>query len=145
MLRSLQRAASGALLAAALPSTAAAATPTILPPVARTLSAASAVPPASGAAPSLVRVHGDPRKLDGLDQLAGFDVTEDRRPGWADVIVDGPDQLATLRRLNLRYDVRIANLDESYAAARRADARYAARVNGVSSLPSGRTEYRTYD
>src|SRR2546423_2156056 len=180
MLRNLKRAAAGALIAASVPATAAAATPTILPPVARTLSAAAgapracdtapragrgvdsatytapmsgyvtarlraasgdwdlllrdgasgrrmnasqsfrsnevagawvhagdrliaegcrrsgrsqsatvrfaladATPPQVGAAPSLVRVHGDPRKLDGLDQLAGFDVTEDRRPGWA--------------------------------------------------------------
>jgi len=242
MLRSLKRAAAGALIAASVPATAAAATPTILPPVARTLSAATAAPracdtaprvgrglasttytapmsgyvtvrlraasgdwdlllrdgatgrrmnasqgfrsnevagawvhagdrliaegcrrtgrsrsakvrfaladvapPKAAASPQLVRVHGDPRKLEGLDQLAGFDVTEDRRADWVDVIVDGPAQLATLRRLNLRYDVRDANLEQSYLAARRADARYAARVNGNSPLPSGRTEYRTYE
>src|SRR6059036_2703273 len=48
--------------------------------------------------PELVRVYGDPRKVERLDQLAGFDVTEDRRANWVDVIVDGPAQLDTLRR-----------------------------------------------
>ena len=241
MLRFLARGAAGALLAAALPSTAAAASPTILPAVTRTLSATAAAPrtcdhapqagrglatttytapmsgyvtarlraasgdwdlllrdgasgrrvaasqgfrssevagawvragdrlvaegcrrtgrsaratvsltladvaaPKAGTAPELVRVYGDPRKVERLDQLAGFDVTEDRRANWVDVIVDGPAQLDTLRRLGLRYDVRIANLQDAYSAARRSDARYAARVNGASPLPSGRTTYRTY-
>ncbi|HEY3020522.1 MAG TPA: M14 family zinc carboxypeptidase, partial [Solirubrobacteraceae bacterium] len=74
----------------------------------------------------------------------GFDVTEDRRANWVDVIVDGPAQLDTLRRLRQRFDVRIANLQDAYAASRRADARYGARVAGASPLPSGRTTYRTY-
>src|SRR5439155_17852580 len=223
MLRFLARGAAGALLAAALPSTAAAASPTILPAVTRTLSATAAVPrtcdhapqtgrglatttysapmsgyltprlraasgdwdlllrdgasgrrvaasqgfrssevagawvragdrlvaegcrrawrsaratvsltladvaaPKAGTAPELVRVYGDPRKVERLDQLAGFDVTEDRRAKWVDVIVDGPAQLDTLRRLGLRYDVRIADLQDAYSAARRSDARYAA-------------------
>src|SRR4051812_36568053 len=84
---------------------------------------ADVAPPKAGTAPQLVRVYGDPRKLGGLDQLSGFDVTEDRRAGWADVVVDGPAQIATLRRLGLRYDVRIADLQKAYAAARQADAR----------------------
>jgi hypothetical protein len=102
-----------------------------------------AAPKAAGI-PELVRVYGDPRKLDGLDQLKGFDVTEGRRSNYADVVVDGAQQLAELHAMKLRYDVRFANLDDAYLSARRADARYTKRVNGRSPLPSGRTDYRTY-
>src|SRR3954451_5268450 len=97
--------------------------------------------PKAGPAPQLVRIHADPRKLDGLDQLPGFDVTESRRAGYADVLVDGARQLDTLRRLGLRYDVRVADMGKADAAARRADARYATSV-AASPLPSGRTGYR---
>jgi hypothetical protein len=97
--------------------------------------------PKAGASPSLVRVYGDPLKVEGLDQLTGFDVTEDRRAGWTDVVADGPAQLATLKRLGLRYDVRIADLNAADAKARQADAKAVA----ASPLPSGRTTYRTYD
>jgi hypothetical protein len=241
MVRTLLRAAAGALLLAALPATASAATPTLLAPVAKTLSASRAVPracdaapatgrglasatytapmsgyvttrlkaasgdwdllvrdrsgrrvtasqgfrsdevagawvaagdrlvaegcrrsgrsstarvsfvladvakPKAGAAPQLVRVYSDPRKLEGLDQLPGFDVTESRRAGYADVLVDGAPQLATLRRMGLRFDVRVANMKTAYDAARRADARYTRSVGAAGSpLPSGRTDYRDY-
>ncbi|HEY3021121.1 MAG TPA: hypothetical protein VGJ32_13065, partial [Solirubrobacteraceae bacterium] len=55
MLRFLARGAAGALLAVALPSTAVAATPAVLTPVARTLSAATAVPRTCDRAPQAGR------------------------------------------------------------------------------------------
>src|SRR4051812_25636162 len=102
---------------------------------------ADVAPPKAAPAPQLVRVHADPRKVQGLDQLPGFDVTESRRAGYADVLVDGASQLATLRRMGLRYDVRVADMQAADAAARRTDARYAKAV-AASPLPSGRTGYR---
>src|SRR3954463_16248627 len=101
--------------------------------------------PKAAGIPELVRVHGDPRKLNGLEALKGFDVTESRRSDYADVIVDSPQRLATLRAMKLRYDVRVADLNAADAAAARADVRYAKRVGGRSPLPSGRTDYRSYD
>ena len=100
--------------------------------------------PTPGPAPSLLRVQGTPAQLSTLDSL-GPDVTENRGLGWADVLVSGAGQLALINRAGLKHTTRIANMQTQAVHSQAADARYAASVNGVSPLPSGRTTYRTYD
>jgi hypothetical protein len=96
-------------------------------------------------APQLLRVRGTQEKLHALEH-AGLDVTHAQGRDWADVVVSGADQLAAVRRSGLPFTTRIADLGKSYAAARAADRRYAARVGAAGSpLPSGRTSYRTYE
>ncbi|MDX6718510.1 MAG: carboxypeptidase [Solirubrobacteraceae bacterium] len=93
----------------------------------------------------LLRVSGSEKQLRALES-AGLDVTHAAGVGWADVIVDGAVQLATVVASGLRYSVRIADLSKSYADARSADRRYAIRVGADgTALPTGRTTYRTYD
>lgn len=94
---------------------------------------------------ALVRVRGDEKQIHALE-AAGLDVTESRGQGWADVVVAGVKDLATLTASGLRYTTRIGDLAKSFAAARAADRRYATRVGAAgSALPSGRTTYRTYE
>jgi len=98
-----------------------------------------------GGAVQLVRVSANDAQLAGLER-AGLDVTHSRGRGWADVIVSGAVQLTQLQLSGLRLQTRDANLTKSYANARAADARAAARAGATgSALPSGRTTYRTYD
>ncbi|MEX2197081.1 MAG: M14 family zinc carboxypeptidase [Thermoleophilaceae bacterium] len=103
-------------------------------------------PPAAPAGTAkLVRVSGTPAGIEALE-AAGLDVTHARGEGWADVIVSGSEQLDLLKRSGLGFETRIADLNESAARAREADRRYAATVGAAGSpLPSGRTEYRTYE
>jgi hypothetical protein len=106
---------------------------------------ASALPKLPSGADQLVRVSADDAQLAALDR-SGLDVTEDRGPGWADVVVSGAAQLAMLRLSGLHFQTRIANLEASDAGARAADLRATARDGAAgSALPSGRTTYRTYD
>jgi hypothetical protein len=93
----------------------------------------------------LLRVTGSEKQLRALE-AAGLDVTHSAGVGWADVIVDDAVKQAIVVASGLRYTVRIANLSKSYADARAADRRYALRVGADgTSLPTGRTTYRTYD
>ena len=93
----------------------------------------------------LVRVHGSAEQLQAIES-SGLDVTHARGRGWADVIVSGAVELARVVASGLRHSVRIADLSRSFAAARTADRRYAARLATTrSALPTGRTSYRTYD
>src|SRR4051812_20959847 len=101
-------------------------------------------PPKAAAPQQLVRVHANPLKLNVLDGAPGFDVTESRGPDFVDVIVDGPAQLGRLKSMGLSYDVREADMGALDRRTARADARYSARV-AASPLPSGRTDYRSYD
>jgi hypothetical protein len=94
--------------------------------------------------PQLVRVEAAEGKIQALE-AAGFDVTHNQREGRADVIVSGTRQLEQLRRTGLKFTTRIADLTRQYRQARAADRAYSARVAAGSPLPSGRTEYRTYD
>ncbi len=105
---------------------------------------ADVAPPASPGTPSLVRVTGTQKQITGLEML-GFDVTENRGAGWADVVTSGGSQLDKLRQLGLKFQTRVADLTAVALRARRADAAYRVSVAGRSPLPSGRTEYRTYD
>ena len=92
----------------------------------------------------LVRVHGSDKQLEALES-AGLDVTHEVGAGWADVIVADAVQLARIVASGLRHSVRIADLSKSFASARAADRRYAARAGTAGSpLPTGRTTYRTY-
>ena len=61
---------------------------------------------------------------------AGLDVTHAHGLGWADVIVGGATDLATVIASGLRHTVRIADLGKSCLSARAADRRYATRVGG---------------
>ena len=98
-----------------------------------------------GGAVRLVRVSASDAQLAGLER-AGFDVTHARGRGWADVVVSGAVQLTRLQLSGLRFQTRDANLAKSFADARAADGRATARAGATgSSLPSGRTDYRTYD
>lgn len=101
--------------------------------------------PAVEDAPMLVRVRGSQEKLHALED-AGLDVTHAQGRDWADVIVSGADQLDVVRDSGLPSETRIADLTDYYAQARAEDARYTARAGAAGSpLPSGRTEYRTFD
>jgi hypothetical protein len=101
-------------------------------------------PPGPSAAPSLVRVDAGRETIERLER-AGLDVTHNVRAGHADVLVHGAEQLALLRDAGLDPVTRIADMAAAYADARRADARYAASVDGASPLPSQRTSYRDLD
>jgi hypothetical protein len=103
-------------------------------------------PPAALAGkPMLVRVQAAQQKVEALEEM-GFDVTHNMRAGWADVVVSGTEQLAQLKKTGLKYTVRSSDLTKNYRAARQADRAFTARVGeGGSALPSGRTEYRTYE
>jgi hypothetical protein len=100
--------------------------------------------PPKAVRPSLVRVGtSNPGILRRLDSL-GFDVTENVRAGHADVVVPSAAKLAALQKLNLPFKVRSLDLRKDFVKARKADARYAARVGAAGSpLPTGRTGYRT--
>jgi hypothetical protein len=102
------------------------------------------VTPPAGQAASLVRVPANAALVQKMQQL-GLDVTEHVRDGQADVVVAGAKQLGLLRGLGLTPRTRIADLASDYAQSRRADAAYAASVDGQSDLPSGRTSYRDLD
>src|SRR3954454_24789445 len=107
-----------------------------------TIAFADVKPPKPSGTVSVVRVHGPLAKLTGLERL-GLDVTESRGPGWADVLVAGPEQLSLLDRTGLPHNTRIADLDANGRRSDRADARYAARLGAAGSpLPSGRSSYR---
>ena len=93
----------------------------------------------------VLRVQGNEKQTNALE-AAGLDVTHARGLGWADVLVSGVKDLATLVTSGLRYSVKVADLGKAFTAARAADKRYAARVGeGGSPLPTGRTSYRTYE
>src|SRR3954447_8654498 len=77
---------------------------------------------------SLVRVNtSDAGILRRLDSL-GLDVTENVRDGHADVVVPSPAKLSLLRKLNVPFKIRSLDLRTDFVKARRADARYGARV-----------------
>jgi hypothetical protein len=102
-------------------------------------------PKAPAGKPMLVRVQAAQEKLHGLEEM-GFDVTHNMRAGWADVMLTGTKQLEQLKKTGLKYTVRTNDMTRAFRAARQADRAFTARVGeGGSALPSGRTEYRTYE
>ena len=101
-------------------------------------------PAAATGTVSLVRVRAARGQLASLDRL-GLDITESQGPGWADVLLSSPRELAVLKSTGLSYSVRVASMRAYEERARAADAAYSARVAAAGSpLPSGRSTYRTY-
>jgi len=99
-------------------------------------------PPKDLGTVSLVRVRGAASKINGL-QKAGLDVTENRGPGFADVLVAGDAQRNLIAQSGLDATTRVADMNAFAAKSDAADARAAAA--GPSGLPSGRQTYRTYE
>ena len=85
-------------------------------------------PPKIATPQQLVRVHANPLKLNSLDGVPGFDVTESRGPDFVDVIVDGPAQIARLKQMGLKYTVRETDMGALDRKTFQEDARYSARV-----------------
>jgi hypothetical protein len=100
-------------------------------------------PPNPKATPQMLEVttrnEADLYRLENL----GVDVTHQVHDGKADVIVAGAKQRGLLDKAGFKYDVEIADLAQHYAESREADLAFARRVKGRSSLPSGRTTYRS--
>ena len=101
-------------------------------------------PPKVEGVPQLVRVGVPSRsRFEQLERL-GVDVTHNVHDGHADVILQNAAQQELLRDHKFAFDVEIADLTAHWQKSRAADLRFAQRV-GKSSLPSGRTSYRTYE
>src|SRR5882724_5301467 len=100
--------------------------------IAALLAVAGLLAPAPALGASVVRVTiGQPaRELPVLDRL-GFDVTENVKPGYADVVLYSRADARRLRAAGFAFRA-VPRL------------RSAARVAGPSALPSGRTSYRHY-
>ena len=106
---------------------------------------AAPLPKAAAATASLVRVRGNSSRIAALED-GGFDVTHERGPGFADVVVAGEAERARLRRTGLLTSTRIADLGAQQRSAARADSRYTTRAAASGSpIPSGRTTYRNYE
>jgi hypothetical protein len=91
----------------------------------------------------LIRVAtGGNRDVPNALEDLGLDVTHHRTADSVDVIVHGAGQLQLLEQTGLGLTTRIANLDRAYVESRSADAR---QSGSASNLPTGRTEYRTYE
>ncbi|MGH2838975.1 MAG: M14 family zinc carboxypeptidase, partial [Thermoleophilaceae bacterium] len=92
--------------------------------------------------PQLVQVDAktgaDLHRLESL----GLDVTHQIHNGKADVIVSGAKQRNLLDRAGFSFRTLISDMNAQYADNRAADLAFSRRV-GKSSLPSGRTAYRS--
>jgi hypothetical protein len=82
-------------------------------------------------------------QIDALESL-GLDVTHDIHDGRARVMLYGDRDRAVLARTGLGSTVVHADMAATERAYRAADRRWAQRV-GRSALPTGRTEYRTFE
>jgi hypothetical protein len=109
---------------------------------------ADPVPPelrSSADAPAKVVVVDAPTRADRNRVVAlGLDVTERATRRGIEVVLHGPDDARTLREAGFTWKVEVADLQKKSKADRRADRAFAAAVD-ASSLPSGRTSYRTYE
>jgi hypothetical protein len=95
----------------------------------------------------LVKVRASGEQLERLEDR-GFDVTHDVGDGTANVLVHGADQTRALRRTGLRQRVLVGDVAAKDRRARlteRTSARRARSAAAAPALPSGRTEYRTYE
>ena len=99
-------------------------------------------PPKGLGTPQLVRVEAkNGADLHRLESL-GLDVTHQIHDGHADVIVNGAKQRSLLDKAGFGFSTLISDMNAHYAQSRLADAAFTRRV-GKSSLPSGRTSYRS--
>jgi hypothetical protein len=83
-------------------------------------------------------------QLQALESL-GLDVTHDVHDGHARVMLYGDADREILANTGLGFEVVRGDVLAAERAFRAADRRFARRVGGRSALPSGRTEYRTYE
>ena len=74
----------------------------------------------------------------------GLDLTEHVTTRGIEVVLHDARDARALREAGFDWTVEVADLEAEQREQRRADRRYAARVDD-SGLPSGRTSYRTYD
>ncbi len=74
----------------------------------------------------------------------GLDLTEHVTTRGIEVVLHDAGDARALREAGFDWTVEVADLEAEARAQRRADRRYAARVD-ESGLPSGRTSYRSYD
>lgn len=74
----------------------------------------------------------------------GLDLTEHATRKGIEVVLHGDGDARRLREAGFDWSVEVADLEAEQRRQRKADRRYAARVE-ESGLPSGRTSYRTYD
>ena len=74
----------------------------------------------------------------------GLDLTEHVTRKGIEVVLHGDGDARRLREAGFDWSVEVADLEAEQRRQRKADRRYAARVE-ESGLPSGRTSYRTYD
>jgi murein tripeptide amidase MpaA len=110
-----------------------------------TLAALALSAAAADARVSVVQVPlSDPATQVPVLERLGLDVTHEVTPRWAKVITYGAGERALLRRSGFAFRVVVPDMAAQLERFRRADRRYAARV-ALSPLPSGRTEYRTYE
>ena len=73
----------------------------------------------------------------------GLDVSEHMGPGYLDVVAHDSGDRKTLKRAGFSWTVLVDDVEAAERARRTADKAYAASKPGGSSLPSGRTTYRT--
>jgi hypothetical protein len=96
--------------------------------------------PARGPAPQLLKVGiTQGWQLELLEDL-GLDVTHRRDRESVDVIVNDPAQLDLVKKTGFPFSVRVADLNRYFFEARRQDA-----AAGASPLPTGRSDYRSYE
>jgi hypothetical protein len=104
----------------------------------------AARPAATGFRPRVVTVrHHGVAQIHALEEL-GLDVTEMRTDKTVDVVVQSRKELGLLEKTGLGFHTKVGDLDQQFAAARRADARTTRAATG-SLLPTGRTTYRNYE
>lgn len=100
--------------------------------------------PAAVFSPQLVRVHTGTAAERAVLAGLGLDGTEHAMPRHTDLVLHTAADRDRLAASGLEWDVTIDDLLAREAANNRADAAYAARTTR-SSLPSGRTSYRTLE
>jgi hypothetical protein len=116
--------------------------------VVRLLAPAVQVPLAADAfKPRLVKVSlTDTRRQMALLEGLGLDLGEDATARSVSVLLWTSADLAALERTGLPFVTKIADLVAHDRAERAADRRYTRRMGAKGSpIPSGRTEYRTYE
>ncbi|MGH2955241.1 MAG: M14 family zinc carboxypeptidase [Solirubrobacterales bacterium] len=95
----------------------------------------------SAETPQLVKVHTPDAASEARLLSLGLDLTEHGGPGYVSAVLHRAADAAALHRAGLSYEVQVADLTALGVRERRADRRFARRVE-TSRLPSGRTTYR---
>ena len=115
-------------------------------PLATTFVALPVGKPVPGPRMSLVRVTIAGRQDVGRLESLGLDVTHDTHAQHANVILYSPAEARVLGRAGFRFVTLVADLAAQERRERAAERAYARAVGTRGSpLPSGRTDYRTYE